>query len=260
MTSGGPDQPAEAQRAAGTNQPPVQRPVASQLLTSAVDDATRERLVYTVGGRQSVLVELSLSAGAPTADLRDQFRDVFHGAFAPGPEQPPDPMPISANYMRCLLTPDEVTKLADQDTARPTATPPLSRTIYRIWPDYVVRAHIDRSATTIKADAATRTYGTAGTGVVWAVIDSGIDKDHPHFAGGTLTDDSVAHLHRSPPGPAPAGGTVPDDPSTALTDPVGHGTHVAGIIAGAAPADQAAILIAANQPSSGDLPSWVKRT
>ena len=185
MTSPGSDQPAEAaQPAAGTNQPPVQRPVVSPLLTSAVDDATREKLVYTIDDRQAVLVELSLSTGAPTADIRDQFRDVFHAAFAQDPQQPPDPIPISANYMRCLLTPDEVTKLADQDTARPTATPPLSRTIYRIWPDYVVRAHIDRSATTIKADAATRTYGTAGIGVVWAVIDSGIDKDHPHFAGG----------------------------------------------------------------------------
>ncbi len=261
MTSPGSDQPAEAARpAAGTNQPPVQRPVVSPLLTSAVDDATREKLVYTIDDRQAVLVELSLSTGAPTADIRDQFRDVFHAAFAQDPQQPPDPIPISANYMRCLLTPDEVTKLADQDTARPTATPPLSRTIYRIWPDYVVRAHIDRSATTIKADAATRTYGTAGIGVVWAVIDSGIDKDHPHFAGGTLTDDSVAHLHRDLTGLLSAGGTVPDDPSTALTDPVGHGTHVAGIIAGAAPTDPSKVLIAANQPTSGDLPSWVSRT
>ena len=71
---------------------------------------------------------------------------------------------------------------------------------------------------------------------MWAVIDSGIDKDHPHFAGGSLTDDSVAHLHRDLTGLLLAGGTVPDDSSTALTDPVGHGTHVAGIIAGEAPA------------------------
>ena len=117
MTSPGSDQPAEAaQPAAGTNQPPVQRPVVSPLLTSAVDDATREKLVYTIDDRQAVLVELSLSTGAPTADIRDQFRDVFHAAFAQDPQQPPDPIPISANYMRCLLTPDEVTKLADQDT------------------------------------------------------------------------------------------------------------------------------------------------
>jgi subtilisin family serine protease len=261
MTSPGPDQPAApAQAASGTNQPPVQRPVVSPLLGPDVDEATRDRLVYTIGDRQAALVELSLSTGAPIGDIREQFSDVFHAAFAQQSEQPPEPVPISANYMRCLLTPDEVTKLADQDTARPAATPPLSRTIYRIWPDYVVRAHIDRSATTIKADAATRTYGTAGIGVVWAVIDSGIDKDHPHFAGGTLTDPAVAHLHRDLTGLLAASGTVSEDPSAALTDPVGHGTHVAGIIAGAAPMDQSKVLIAANQPTSGDLPSWVSRT
>ena len=44
------------------------------------------------------------------------------------------------------------------------------------------------------------------------------------------------------------------DPAAALADPFGHGTHVAGIIAGAAPADPGKVLIAANEPSSGDLP------
>ncbi len=191
-----------------------------------MDDATRERLVYSIGDRQAVLVELSLSTGATTADIREQFTDVFHAAFEQQAEQPPEPVPISANYMRCLLTQDEITKLADQDTGRPAASPPLSRTIYRIWPDYRVTAHIDRSVTTIKADAATRTYGTAGIGIVWAVIDSGIDKDHPHFAGGTLTDPAVAHLHRDFTGLLTGGATVSDDPAPALTDPVGHGTHV----------------------------------
>ena len=225
-----------------------------------MDDATRERLVYSIGDRQAVLVELSLLTGATTADIREQFTDVFHAAFEQQAEQPPEPVPISANYMRCLLTQDEITKLADQDTGRPAASPPLSRTIYRIWPDYRVTAHIDRSVTTIKADAATRTYGTAGIGIVWAVIDSGIDKDHPHFAGGTLTDPAVAHLHRDFTGLLTGGATVSDDPAPALTDPVGHGTHVAGIIAGAAPMDQSKLLIAANEPTSGDLPSWVNRT
>jgi subtilisin family serine protease len=99
-----------------------------------------------------------------------------------------------------------------------------------------------------------------GQGIVWAVIDSGIDKDHPHFAGGTVTDPGVAGLHRDFTGLLVERGTVSDDPSTALTDPYGHGTHVAGIIAGAAPADKSKISIAARQPTSGDLPSWVRRT
>jgi subtilisin family serine protease len=268
MTSVGPAQPAgsalaspaNATAPAGTNRPPVQRPVVSPLLSPGVDQATRDRLVYSVNGRQSVLVELDLSAGAGSDDIREQFRTVFHAAFEQEPEQPPEPLPISAHYMRCLLTQDEIGLLAGQDKALRAGSAPPGRTIYRIWPDYRVRAHIDRSVTTIKADAATRTYGTAGGGIVWAVIDSGIDKDHPHFAGGTVTDPAVSRLHRDFTGLLTANGTVPDDPAPALTDPFGHGTHVAGIIAGAAPEDSGKVLIAQNEPSSTDMPSWVVRT
>jgi subtilisin family serine protease len=240
--------------------PPIQRRVVSRLLSPGADEAEQRRLVYSIEGRQAVLVELNMSAGAIADDMREQFRTVFHAAFEHESEQPPEPVQISTHYMRCLLTQDEISKLAQQDAAAPGGSAPPGRTIYRIWPDYRVQAHIDRSATTIKADAATRTYGTAGVGIVWAVIDSGIDKDHPHFAAGTVTDPAVSRLHRDFTGLLTANGTVPDDPAPALTDPVGHGTHVAGIIAGTAPADRGKILIAANEPSSDDMPSWVLRT
>ena len=230
----------------------------SPLLSPGVDQATRDRLVYSVNGRQAVLVELDLSTGASADDIRDQFRTVFHAAFEQEPEQPPEPLPISAHYMRCLLTQDEIGQLAGQDTAHRAGSSPPGRTIYRIWPDYRVQAHIDRSVTTIKADAAARTYGTGGVGIVWAVIDSGIDKDHPHFAGGTVTDPAVSRLHRDFTGLLTANSTAPDDPAP-LTNPVGHGTHVAAIIAGAAPTDPGKVLIVANEPSSDDMPSWVIR-
>ena len=252
--------PANATAPAGTNKPPVQRPVVSPLLSPGVDQATLDRLVYSVNGRQAVLVELDLSADAGADDIREQFRTVFHAAFEQEPEQPPEPLPISAHYMRCLLTQDEITTLAEQDKAHLAGSAPPGRTLYRIWPDYRMRAHIDRSVTTIKADAATRTYGTAGAGIVWAVIDSGIDKDHPHFAEGTVTDPAVSRLHRDFTGLLTANGTVPDDPAPALTDPLGHGTHVAGIIAGTAPEDSGKVLIAQNEPASTDMPSWVVRT
>ncbi|WP_426773499.1 hypothetical protein, partial [Pseudomonas aeruginosa] len=118
---------------------------------------------------------------------------------------------------------------------------------YRVWPDYIVRPHIDRSAATVQADAALRTFGASGRGCVWAVIDSGIDGTHPHFlpvhAGkaDNLHDPRVADLHRdftalvSGPdadGSAPqdagavrsAKDLVPQDPAPALVDDVGHGT------------------------------------
>jgi subtilisin family serine protease len=259
MTSAGQDPPAgSAPAAPRPANPPVQRRVVSRLLSPGADEAAQRKLVYSIEGRQAVLVELNLSAGAIADDMREQFKSVFHAAFEHESEQPPEPLQISGHYMRCLLTQDEVIKLAEQDvTARRGSSPP-GRTIYRIWPDYRVHAHIDRSLITIKSDAAARTYGTSGNGIVWAVIDSGIDKDHPHFAGGTVTDPAVSRLHRDFTGLLTADGKVADD--TALADPFGHGTHVAGIIAGAAPADPGKILIAANDPSSGDMPAWVTRT
>jgi subtilisin family serine protease len=231
--------------------------VVSPLLSggSGVDEAARARLVYSIDGRQAVLVELKLATGASAGAVREQFRNVFRAAFEQESEPPPEPVPISGHYMRCLLTQDEITALAEQDTS----APPPARTIFRIWPDYRVRAHIDRSVATIKADAATRTYGTSGADVVWAVIDSGIDEHHPHFACGTVTDPVVARLHRDFTGLLTAEATMTDDPAPALTDPFGHGTHVAGIIAGTAPKDPGQVLIAQNEPSSTDMPSWVVR-
>lgn len=93
---------------------------------------------------------------------------------------------------------------------------------------------------TIKADAAKRTFGSLGAGVVWGVLDSGVDADHPHFAASnTLTSAAVANLHRD--------FTLSSSPRprrSALTDPYGHGTHVAAIIAGQAPQDNQARRIA----------------
>src|SRR6516165_10172253 len=262
MTSARKDQPAGSPPAnhRRANSPPLQRRVVSRLLAPGADAAAQEKLVYSIEGRQAVLVELNLPSGAIAEDMREQFRNVFHAAFEHESEQPPDPLPISSHYMRCLLTPDEVTTLAAQDADPPGGPAPAGHTIYRIWPDFVVHAHIDRSLTTIKSDAAARTFGTSGDGVVWAVVDSGIDQTHPHFAGGTVTDPAVAHLHRDFTGLLAADGKTSDDPAAALADPFGHGTHVAGIIAGAAPADPGKILIATNQPTSDDLPSWANRT
>jgi hypothetical protein len=85
-----------------------------------------------------------------------------------------------------------------------------------------VRAFMDRSVRTVKADAARFSFSAVGDGMVWAVLDSGIDRTHPHFAlHGNLEglEDDVAHKDFT-------GGDSP------LTDEFGHGTHVAGIIAG----------------------------
>src|SRR4029077_7479879 len=143
MTSAGKDVPGGSPPANPRRvNPPLQRRVVSRLLGPAADEAAQRKLVYSIEGRQAVLVELNLPSGAITEDMREQFRAVSHAAFEHKSEHPPEPLPISSHYMRCLLKPDEVTRLARQDAGEPGGPPPAARTIYRIWPDFLVHAHI----------------------------------------------------------------------------------------------------------------------
>jgi subtilisin family serine protease len=102
--------------------------------------------------------------------------------------------------------------------------------LYRVWPDFQVSRMTHRSLATVKADAGRAAFGAFGHDIVWAVVDSGIDANHPHF-----------WTHRNLELPAPLRhcdfttfGDLDEDASerAALTDEAGHGTHVAGIIAG----------------------------
>jgi subtilisin family serine protease len=108
-----------------------------------------------------------------------------------------------------------------------------TRTVYRIWPDFDVEMMLTKSTATVKATAARSAFNAAGEGVVWAVADTGIDATHPHFAEYANLDLSgllpLKHIDFSGANTGPV-----DEP----TDPHGHGTHVAGIIAGESPIQQ----------------------
>ena len=47
-------------------------------------------------------------------------------------------------------------------------------TIYHIWPDFRLGGCITRSIATVKVDAAQQSFTALGSGIVWAVMDSGI--------------------------------------------------------------------------------------
>ena len=137
-----------------------------------------------------------------------------------------------AQARQCLRStnPDHEATLKDEDL-----TPEARRyhAIHRIWPDFQLQSCVHRSVRTVKADAAQNSFSAFGEGITWAVIDSGIDVRHPHFSLHKNVDpDSEWHADFSV---ASNGQT---NSKSALTDDYGHGTHVAGIIAGQQTATQ----------------------
>jgi subtilisin family serine protease len=101
------------------------------------------------------------------------------------------------------------------------------RAIYRIWPDFKIKKLTTKSVSTVKADAARVSFSAFGDDIVWAVIDSGIDGGHPHFTLHKNLDLKKPLRHRD----------FTSSDEQPLRDEFGHGTHVAGIIAGAMMAD-----------------------
>jgi subtilisin family serine protease len=148
-----------------------------------------------------------------------------------------------APYLFACLTAQQILDLAREARDLTAKNGRSGSVVYRIWEDQDISTTLTRSLTTVKADAAQRAFQAFGEGIVWAVLDSGIQGDHPHFkdtqpqfAADTLSP--VVHLDFTPDGRTAAAavpakpGDPPKSDATALLDRFGHGTHVAGIIAG----------------------------
>ncbi|MFG1932664.1 S8 family peptidase [Mycobacterium sp. NPDC048908] len=241
-----------------TSEPPpaARAPLVSPVLLAPTIPAEAQAAVLADGDQRAVLIELRVGPGDDPAEVRDSFLLLFSRVFGKTAMSGRTPVPVGRHYMRCALTPAEIDRLINGGARHSAALADRAITlIFRMWPDLVVEAHLDRSLTTVQADAASRTFNCGGTGVVWAVLDSGVDHKHPHFfANKTLTSSAVNKLHRDF-----TIGDVGGDQASALTDPFGHGTHVAGIIAGQAPRTKATLRLATNEPTMDGLPRWVAR-
>ncbi len=141
--------------------------------------------------------------------------------------------PVSG-YIVATLTATQILALAKEARDLMKVNSRTASVIYRIWEDTDVSTTLTRSLVTVKADAAQRAFQARGEGIVWAVLDSGIQGDHRHFKGVSLlfgpydalkARAPLEHMDFTPDGAA-AGAAKP------LIDRLGHGTHVAGTIAG----------------------------
>ena len=82
--------------------------------------------------------------------------------------------------------------------------------------DRPIEGTMERTGATIGATAVRQTYGYDGTGIGVAIVDSGVTAGHDDLAGGNRIGEFVDLVNGNP--------TAYDD--------YGHGTHVAGIVAG----------------------------
>jgi subtilisin family serine protease len=140
---------------------------------------------------------------------------------------------LEGEVIRELVKRDNQPKVEPADKTIGASVGP--RAIYHIWPDFEIRTLINRSISTVKADAAQTSFSAYGEGIVWAVLDSGIEADHPHFAmydnlklKNPLTDTDFTKLDTKTAKTVATAKNAKD----AVKDEFGHGTHVAGIIAG----------------------------
>ena len=125
-------------------------------------------------------------------------------------------------YVALNLTRAEVETLAAALSQHYGAASPA---VYRMFSNSKKKALIRESIHTVQARTAQLGYNAYGQGITWAVLDTGIDRHHPHFhnpafaAEGTIAADWDCTERGAV---QPASGN----------DPNGHGTHVAGVIAG----------------------------
>ena len=162
--------------------------------------------------RHPILIELVLEHA--DAALSDRREAVVRAIEAVVPKRAREEASIDPlrRFVSAELTRHEIEQLAHRVK---------DLRIERIWRNAEKRALLEISSQRVQAAPAHVTYAATGRDVHWAVLDTGIHSAHPHFSA---RDSIAAGWNCTSPGP-PRRGHAADDH--------GHGTHVAGIIAGA---------------------------
>ena len=205
----------------------------SLVTDSVITRPLAERMALASEEPIGVVIEVRTDAGLPTDEVVAELLAIIRGVIGKETDGGASAWRVG-NYVVAQMTATQILDLVTLDSGKggrvvagrqEQKTAPRSL-INRIWPNFEVTATIHRSVITTKADAAVRSFDATGEGIVWAVLDTGVHSEHRHFRS---NDHDTLGLpptlaHRSF-----VAGTTDDD---ALRDPNGHGTHVAGIIAG----------------------------
>jgi subtilisin family serine protease len=97
--------------------------------------------------------------------------------------------------------------------------------VYAVWQSSRKAKLTHRSLRVLKADAAFHSFNADGDGITWAVLDTGVQANHPHFIDPGTKASVISAVWDC----TKRGKPVRLD---AASDADGHGTHVSGIIAG----------------------------
>ena len=178
----------------------------------------------------AVIIDLNLEFPGGRNGAREWVKQAARELIAtPAPNEPDDQYfnddDVTPQYVFGTLRARTIRGLVARDAAEHDSAGAdfKRRAIFHIWPDFEIFPLTNKSISTVKADAARASFAALGEGIVWAVMDSGIQSDHPHFVTHANLDVSspLAHMDFI--------GGASGDPKT---DAFGHGTHVAGITAG----------------------------
>lgn len=170
--------------------------------------------------RQPVLIELAELR--PHENLQDKIKEIvkrIEMLVGKDPETREEALkearidPLQ-RFVAARLTPGEIFALSAKSK---------ELRLGKIWKNNRKKALLNVSTHTVQAYAANVSYRATGDGIAWAVLDTGIRSDHPHFGE---FSNIAAKWDCTQAGDAKK---IQGDDS----DKDGHGTHVAGIIAGA---------------------------
>ena len=193
---------------------PVGRNILMKDLVDNIEDGHREQ-------RHPTLIQLVSDdkEAASLDEVREHLRKLIENVLIFNNVKPEEGrIQLMRRFISADLTRGEIEELRSHCS---------TLKIDRVWRNAVKRTLLHQSAHTIQVRPANLGYGACGQDIAWAVLDTGIAADHPHFKKhGNVVAQWDCTGNGSP------RQLKPGDNGFGTLDGNGHGTHVAATIAG----------------------------